>query len=135
MRIEVKGRGIDVGEELRRHVERRFEKVARQVSPLAVMEVEVSAERNPSIRASQVAEATLFLKGTTLRARDASEGMAHAVNLVAEEIARQVKRHRVKRRGRRAAARFEAPVDGASATEEAAPGAAEGEAPEADPLR
>jgi len=109
MRIEVKGRGVTVGDELRGHVERRFEKVARQVSPLAVMEVELSAERNPSIRDSQVAEATLFLKGVTLRARDASEGMQHAVNLVAEEIARQVKRHRVKRRGRRTAARPEPP--------------------------
>ena len=116
MRIEVKGRGVTVGDELRGHVERRFEKVARQVSPLAVMEVELSAERNPSIAASQVAEATLFLKGVTLRARDASEGMPHAVNLVAEEIARQVKRHRDKRRGRRPATRHAPP-----ATEPAAP--------------
>jgi putative sigma-54 modulation protein len=110
MRIEVKGRGVTVSEELRRHVERCFEKVARQVSPLAVMEVELSAERNPAIRASQVAQATLFLKGVTLRARDASEGMPHAVKLVAEDIARQVKRHRVKRRGRRAAMRPEPPA-------------------------
>lgn len=121
MRIEVKGRGVTVGEELRRHVERRFEKVARQVSPLAVMEVELSAERNPAIRHSQVAEATLFLKGSTLRARDASEGMPHAVNLVAEEIARQVKRHRVKRRGRRAATRVDAPPESTAGPIESPP--------------
>jgi len=123
MRIEVKGRGVSVGDELRGHVERRFEKVARQVSPLAVMEVELSAERNPSIAASQVAEATLFLKGVTLRARDASEGMPHAVNLVAEEIARQVKRHRDKRRGRRTAATRPEPPAAAEAAPAAPPAA------------
>ncbi len=102
MRIEVKGRGIPIGDELRLRVERRFQKVARQVSPLATMEVELAAERNPAISASQVAEATLYLKGATLRARSASEGTMHAVNLVAEELGRQVKRHRDKRRNHRA---------------------------------
>jgi putative sigma-54 modulation protein len=103
MRIEVKGRNVTVDEELRRRAERRFEKVTRQVSPLAVLELELLEERNPSIRASQVAEATLYLKGVTLRARDASEDLGHSINLVADELARQVKRHRDKRRGRRTA--------------------------------
>jgi len=101
MRIEVKGRGVPIGDELRARVERRFEKVGRQVSPQAVMEVELSAERNPAIRASQVAEATLYLKGVTLRARDASEGVMASVNLVAEESLRKFKRHRDKRRNHR----------------------------------
>jgi putative sigma-54 modulation protein len=103
MRIDVKGRNVAVTDELRERVEKRFEKIARQVSDLARMEVELSAERNPAIRDSQVAEATLYLKGVTLRAHDASTSMPHAINLVAEDIARQVKRHREKRRGRREA--------------------------------
>lgn len=103
MRIEVKGRNTEVTDELRARIEKRFAKVGRQVSPLALMEVELREERNPSIRDAQVAEATLFLKGVTLRARDASESMVHSVNLVADDLARQVKRHRDKRRRRRAA--------------------------------
>ena len=50
-----------------------------------------------------MAEATLFLKGTTLRAKDSSRDMSHAVNLIADEMAVQVKRHRDKRRNRREA--------------------------------
>ena len=103
MQIEVKGRNTEVTEELRERVEKRFAKVGRQVSPLARMEVELCEERNPSIRDSQIAEATLFLKGVTLRARDASNSMTHSINLVADDLARQVKRHRDKRRRRRAA--------------------------------
>jgi len=107
MRIDVKGRNFAVDDELRRRVERRFEKVAKQVAEMAHLEIELAEERNPSIHDSQVAEGTLYLKGVTLRARDASDSMPHAIHLVADELARQVKRHRDKRRGRRTAAKAE----------------------------
>jgi len=105
MRISVKGRNVPVDDELRKRVDKKFAKVARQVSDLADMEVEFSEERNPSIADSQVVEITLHLKGVTLRAREASEDMVHSLNLVAEDISRQVKRHREKRRKRREAHR------------------------------
>jgi putative sigma-54 modulation protein len=101
MRIEIKGRNLTVGDDLRTRVEKKFAKIGRQVSPLAEMEIELKEERNPAIRASQVAEATLHLKGVTLRARERSDDMGHSINLVAEDLARQVKRHRDKRRRRR----------------------------------
>jgi putative sigma-54 modulation protein len=101
MRIEVKGRNTPVTEELREHVAKRCRKIAKQVSELAELEVELREERNPAIGDSQVAEATLHLKGVTLRARDASPDMNHSLNLVCDELARQVKRHRDKRRKRR----------------------------------
>jgi len=101
MRIEIKGRNVPVPEDLKEHVERRFQKVAKQVSELAELEIELFEERNPAIADSQVAEATLHLKGVTLRARDCSPDMAHSINLCADELAVQVKRHRDKRRKRR----------------------------------
>lgn len=103
MKIEVKGRNCPVGDELRERVERRFDKVGRQVSDLATLEVEVYEERNPANPESQVAEVTLRLKGVTLRAKEATRDMDHSLNLVSEELARQVKRHREKRRKRREA--------------------------------
>ena len=108
MRIEVKGRNVVVGDELKERIEKRCEKVARQVSPLAVMDVELSEERNPSIKDGQIAECTLRLKGVTLRSRSAATTMTHAVNEAADDLARQVKRHRDKRRDRRAARDVEA---------------------------
>lgn len=103
MKIEVKGRNVPVSDDLREHVEKRFTKVDKQVSALARLEVELLVERNPANPDSQVAEATLHLKGAILRARDASRDMVHSINLCAEELARQVKRDRDKRRGRREA--------------------------------
>ena len=103
MRIDVKGRNVTVSGTLTERVERRFEKVGRQVSELAHMEVELWEERNPSIQDKCVAEVTLFLKGVTLRALGRSNSMVTSINLAADELARQVKRHRDKRRRRREA--------------------------------
>ena len=68
---------------------------------LATLDVEISEERNPSIADSQVAEATLRLKGVTLRAHEASPLMSHTIHELAEDIRRQVKKHREMRRKRR----------------------------------
>jgi putative sigma-54 modulation protein len=120
MRIEVKGRNLPVTDELRVLVTRRFEKISKQVSELAVLEVELTEERNPANPDTAVAEATLHLKGVTLRAKDASRDIRHAINLVSDEMARQVKRHRDKRRKRResrAAAAVPPPIQGPAAGE------------------
>jgi len=105
MRISVKGRNVPVDDELRRRVDKKFAKIARQVSELAELEVELKEERNPAIHDSQVVELTLHLKGTTLRVRERSDDMVHSLNLAAEDLARQVKKHRDKRRKRREAHR------------------------------
>lgn len=101
MRIEIRGRNVEITDELREHVEKRFRRVGKQVSELAMLEIELSEERNPSIPDSQVAEATLRLKGVTLHAHEASPEMAHTVHELAEDIRRQVKKHRERRRKRR----------------------------------
>ena len=124
MRIEVKGRNLPISEDLKEHVDKRFRKVSRQVSDLAELEVEVFEERNPAIADSQVAEATLHLKGVTLRARDASPDIVHSINLCADELAVQVKRHRDKRRKRResrAAPTGVLPGEGSTAPGEVSP--------------
>ena len=101
MRIDIRGRNVEVTEELREHVEKRFRRIGRQVSEFARLDVELSEERNPAIPDSQVAEATLHLKGITLRAREASPEMMHTIHELAEDMRRQVKKHREKRRKRR----------------------------------
>jgi len=95
VRIEVRGKNVEVTEELREAVIQRFQRVGKQVSDLARLEVELMVERQ-----DQVAEATLHLKGVTLRAREASSDLTHSVDLVADKLARQVKRHRELRRKR-----------------------------------
>ncbi len=101
MQIELTGTNVEITEGLRDVVQRRLEKVARQVSDLAVCEVILGEERNPSISASQKAEAILILKGKTLAAKSAAPEMAAAVGEVADDLHRQVEKLRDKRIGKR----------------------------------
>jgi ribosome hibernation promoting factor len=110
MQIEVKGRNVTVTDTLREQVERRFAKVEKQTNGSTWLLVELSRAKNPANPICEIAEATLHLKGATLRAREASREMPHAINLVADDIARQVKKIRDKRRGPRAGDGFEPPT-------------------------
>jgi putative sigma-54 modulation protein len=101
VRIEIRGRNAAVTDALRRHVEERFAKVSKQISELARLELELREERNPSIAEGKLVDATLHLKGATLRASERSADLTHSVDLAADNLARQVKRHRDKRRRRR----------------------------------
>ena len=127
MRIEVKGRNLAVSDEIREHVAKRFRKVERQVSELASLELELFEERNPRVADCHVAEATLHVKGTTLRARSASPDVVRSINLVSDELARQVKRHRDRRRKRREARAAAAHFPGAATEPAGSPQVLDGE--------
>jgi putative sigma-54 modulation protein len=100
VRIEVRGKNVEVTEELREAVIQRFQRVGKQVSDFATLDIELCEEANPRIADRMVAEATLGLKGVTLRAKEASPDMLHSIHELAEDIRRQVKKHRDKRRKR-----------------------------------
>lgn len=103
MQIAIKGRGIPVSDDVRERVAKRFAKVGKQVSDLARLEVELRRERSSSIPEAEIVEVTLHLKGVTLRACERGRDLQSALNLCADDMARQVKRHRDKRRRRREA--------------------------------
>ncbi|MBI5309677.1 MAG: ribosome-associated translation inhibitor RaiA [Actinobacteria bacterium] len=106
MQIEIRTRnGVLLTEELRDYARRRFEKVSKQVSEFARLELELSTERNPAIAEQFVVDAVFYLKGATLRASEHSFEMKHAIHEVSDELGRQVERHREKRSHRREAHR------------------------------
>ncbi len=126
MQIEVKGRNLQVTDEMREYVDRRFAKIDKQVSELAILELEVADENVPGDPVA--AEAVLHLKGIQLRAKEVSKDAKHAINLVADNMERQVKRHREKRRGRRES-RAAADVERNAPTASRKPPAASSRAP------
>ncbi len=115
MKIEVQGRNIEVTAELYDAVVSRFKRVGKQVPDVATLEVKLSEERNPSIADKYVADATLFTKGATLRAKEASPEMLHTIHELAEDIRRQVKRHKEKLRKRHRTRRLMARMRGRTA--------------------
>src|SRR5207244_1790929 len=57
VRIEIRGRNAAVTESLRKHVDERFRKIAKQVSELATLELELRSERNPAIADGKLVDA------------------------------------------------------------------------------
>ncbi len=109
MRLQVKGKNVEVTDALRQYVQEKLGKLERQLAPPTQVEVELSLERNPSIAANHVAEATVWTKGPTLRAREATTAWEASIDQLVEKLERQVVRYREKRKRR--APRTEPPAD------------------------
>src|SRR3954470_21570832 len=101
MQLHVKGKNLEVSDSMRSYVERKLQKLDRRVHELTEVEIELAIERNPSIADSQVAEATVHLKGRTLRARETARDMKAAIDQLADKLTRQVRDLHDKRVGGR----------------------------------
>jgi putative sigma-54 modulation protein len=101
MQLHVKGKNLEVSDSIRSYAERKLAKLDKQVHPLTQIEVELSVEKNPSVAANQVAEATVWLKGHTLRAREATRDMKASIDELTEKLGRQIRDERDKKAARR----------------------------------
>ena len=100
MRIEIRGRNVEITDELRKLVALGMKPVDPQVPREARLEVVIREERNRAPGDRFVAEANLRLKGATLHAREATPEMSRTVHALIEDIRRQVRKHVEKRRNR-----------------------------------
>jgi putative sigma-54 modulation protein len=101
MRLQVKGKNLEVSDSIRSYAEKKLGKLERQLADPTQVELELSLERNPSIAPKHIAEATIWTKGPTLRAREASHDMKASIDQLVDKLERQVTRYRQKRqRGR-----------------------------------
>jgi putative sigma-54 modulation protein len=98
VRLQVKGKNVDVSPALKDYAQRRLGKLEKHLNDSARVELELAAERNPSIAQNQVAEATIWTKGPVLRARESSHDMKASIDLLVDKLERQAQRLRQKRR-------------------------------------
>ncbi len=97
MEVSVKGRNISVTEALERYAWEKVERIRRFFDDERSdcrAEVELTHERNRSIPEPEVAEATLFINATVLKAREASADMYASIDMMSDKLERQVKKYR-----------------------------------------
>ena len=97
MHILIKGRNISVTEALERYALEKVERVRKFFDDErgdSRAEVELTHQRNPSIPDAEVAEATLFIGGTVLKATEASADMYASIDGMVDKLERQVRRYR-----------------------------------------
>jgi putative sigma-54 modulation protein len=100
MRLQVKGKNVEVSEAMRAYAEEKLRRLDRHLADPTRVELELAVEKNPSIAANHVAEATVWTKGPVLRAKEASTDMRASIDLLVDKLERQVSRYRQKRRRR-----------------------------------
>ena len=117
MRLQVKGKNVEVSESVRQYAEKRLSKLEKQLADPTQVELELAMERNPAIAANHVAEGTIWTKGPTLRAREAATGWEASIDQLVDKLERQVVRYREKRKkhtkgGNHGRVRAESPAGG-----------------------
>jgi len=95
MRLQVKGRNVEVTPSIRAYAESRLAKLERQLAEETPVEIELASETH---HAEHIAEGIVFAKGPTLRARETAGDLRAAIDRLAENLERQVGRYREKRR-------------------------------------
>jgi putative sigma-54 modulation protein len=104
MEFIVKGRNIDLTDDLKQMAEKKIRARVEKYCPKAVeVEVELSQEKNPKIAKNQIAEITVNAPGEIIRAKEAGAEMHEAIDKVADKLELQIKKYRGKtiQRGRR----------------------------------
>ncbi|TDB38801.1 MAG: ribosome-associated translation inhibitor RaiA [Actinobacteria bacterium] len=97
MKMIIKGRHMEVTPAIRSYAEEKIGRIAKILNSMILStEVELFAEKNPSIENGQVAEVTVYTKGHVIRAKEAASDMYAAIDLVSDKLERQVKKFKTK---------------------------------------
>jgi putative sigma-54 modulation protein len=97
VQLHVKGKNLEVSDAIRSYAERKLAKLDKQLHDTTRVELELAVEKNPSVSANQIAEATVWLKGHTLRAHEATRDMKASIDELTEKLLRQVHEERDKK--------------------------------------
>ncbi len=105
MRTQIKGRNVTVTAALQEYAEDKVARVhkllqERKIDEVTRVELELRVEKNPSIPESSIAEATIFTRGPVIRARERSDDMYAAIDLVTDKLMRRVKKYHDKVHGK-----------------------------------
>lgn len=100
MRTIVKGKNIDVPEDVRQYAERKMHRLERFLDDRTDAVVELSSEHHRSADDSQIAEITLIVDGQPLRGHAAGATHQASLDAVIDRIERQAVDAREKPRGK-----------------------------------
>jgi putative sigma-54 modulation protein len=101
MKLVIHGKNIDITEAIREYVEQKIAKAVSHFQALTTeVDVHLSVARNPRIALSQAAEVTVYANGTTIRAEEKSENLYASIDLVADKLARKLRKFKERKTSR-----------------------------------
>ncbi|MGE5655838.1 MAG: ribosome hibernation-promoting factor, HPF/YfiA family [Actinomycetota bacterium] len=98
MKLVIQGKNIEITDAIRDYVNQKIDKAVNHFQNLTTeVDVHLSVARNPRINPKQTAEVTIYANGSVIRAEESSENLYASIDLVADKIARQLRKYKEKR--------------------------------------
>ncbi len=98
MKLVIHGKNIEITDAIREYVHHKIEKAVSHFQNITnQVDVHLSVARNPRISTKQAAEVTIYANGSVIRAEESSESLYASIDLVADKIARQLRKYKEKR--------------------------------------
>ena len=106
MKLLIHGKNIEITDAIREYVTQKIEKAVSHFQDLTLeVDVHLSVAKNPRNNLKQTAEVTIFANKTVIRAEESSENLYASIDLVADKIARQLRKYKEKRLSKKTSAR------------------------------
>lgn len=103
MKLVIHGKNIEITDAIREYVHQKIEKAVNHFQSLTTeVDVHLSVARNPRITSKQAAEVTIYANGSVIRAEESSESLYASIDLVADKIARQLRKYKERRQDKKA---------------------------------
>ncbi|MGV0105539.1 ribosome hibernation-promoting factor, HPF/YfiA family [Nostoc sp. DSM 114160] len=98
MKLVIHGKNIEITDAIREYVHQKIEKAVSHFQSITnEVDVHLSVARNPRINTRQAAEVTIYANGSVIRAEESSESLYASIDLVADKIARQLRKYKERR--------------------------------------
>ncbi len=103
MKLVIHGKNLEITDAIREYVHQKIEKAVNHFQSLTTeVDVHLSVARNPRITSKQAAEVTIYANGSVIRAEESSESLYASIDLVADKIARQLRKYKERRQDKKA---------------------------------
>ena len=98
MRIYVNGKNIEITDAIKAYVKEKLGKVTTHYDQITGLDVILSVVKNPAASEKHVAEVSCKLNTGVIHLEEAAESMYASIDLLADKLDRQVKKHKDKSR-------------------------------------
>ncbi|BAY64726.1 SSU ribosomal protein S30P / sigma 54 modulation protein [Calothrix brevissima NIES-22] len=103
MKLVIHGKNIEITDAIRDYVHQKIEKAVNHFQNITnEVDVHLSVARNPRIASNkQAAEVTIYANGNVIRAEESSENLYASIDLVADKIARQLRKYKERKQDKK----------------------------------
>ncbi|MBN1953772.1 MAG: ribosome-associated translation inhibitor RaiA [Anaerolineae bacterium] len=101
MQVQLVARNLEITPRLQEYVEQKIEKLERYISNIEEARMELVVENTRSNAHRQVAQLTIWIHGTMLRAEERGADMFTAIDATLDKMRRQISRYKNRQQDRR----------------------------------